>query len=49
MPRDPRCYLWDALKAAEAVETFLRGKTYDDFIEDDLVRSAVERRPCRMG
>lgn len=44
MPRDPRCYLWDALKAAEAVETFLRGKTYDDFIEDDLVRSAVERQ-----
>ena len=44
MLRDARCYLWDALKAAEAVHTFLRGKTYEAFIEDDLVRSAVERQ-----
>jgi uncharacterized protein with HEPN domain len=44
MRRDPRCYLWDALKAAEAVQTFLRGTTYEAFIEDDLVRSAVERQ-----
>lgn len=44
MQRDARCYLWDALKAAGAVRTFLRGKTYEDFIEDDLVRSAVERQ-----
>jgi uncharacterized protein with HEPN domain len=44
MQRDARCYLWDALKAAEAVQIFLRGKTYKAFIEDDLVRSAVERQ-----
>src|SRR5499427_6183011 len=27
--RDARSYLWDALKAAEAVQSFLRGKTYE--------------------
>ena len=44
MRRDARCYLWDALKAAEAVESFLHGKTYEAFVEDDLLRSAVERQ-----
>ena len=44
MQRDARCYLWDALKAADAVQTFLRGKTYEACVEDDLVRSAVERQ-----
>ena len=44
MRRDARCYLWDALKAAEAVQSFLRGRTYDAFVEDDLLRSAVERQ-----
>jgi uncharacterized protein with HEPN domain len=49
MQRDARCYLWDALKAAEAVQTFLRGKTYEAFIDDDLVRSAVERQLQIIG
>ena len=44
MRRDARCYLWDALKAAEAVQSFLRGRTYEAFVEDDLLRSAVERQ-----
>ena len=43
MRRDARCYLWDALKAAEAVQRFLHDKTYEAFVEDDLLRSAVER------
>jgi uncharacterized protein with HEPN domain len=49
MQRDARCYLWDALKAAEAVQTFLRDKTYEAFIDDDLVRSAVERQLQIIG
>ena len=44
MRRDSRCYLWDALKAAKAVQSFLRGRTYEAFVEDDLLRSAVERQ-----
>ncbi len=43
-PHDPRCFLWDALRAAERVQGFVLGKTYEDFLEDDLVRSAVERQ-----
>jgi uncharacterized protein with HEPN domain len=44
MRRDARCYLWDALKTAEAVQSFLRGRTYETFVEDDLLRPAVERQ-----
>ena len=44
MQRDARCYLWDALRAAESAQAFVRGKTYEAFIEDDLLRSAVERQ-----
>jgi uncharacterized protein with HEPN domain len=49
MSRDPRCFLWDALRATESVQTFLRGKTYEAFVEDDLVRSAVERQLQIIG
>ena len=41
MQRDARCYLWDAMKAADAVQTFLRGKNGEAFVEDDLVRSTA--------
>jgi uncharacterized protein with HEPN domain len=49
MQRDARCYLWDALKAAEAIQAFLRGKTYEAFIEDNLLRSAAERQLQIIG
>ena len=49
MRRDARYYLWAALKAAEAVQTFVRSKTYEIFLEDDLVRSAVERQLQIIG
>jgi uncharacterized protein with HEPN domain len=49
MSRDPRCFLWDALRATESVQTFLRGKTCEAFVEDDLVRSAVERQLQIIG
>jgi uncharacterized protein with HEPN domain len=44
MRRDPRAYQWDAVKAAEAAQRFTLGKTYEAFVEHDLVRSAVERQ-----
>lgn len=49
MQRDARAYLWDAVQAAEAVQAFLRGQTYDSFIEDHMVRSAVERQLQIVG
>jgi uncharacterized protein with HEPN domain len=40
--RDP-ANLWDMLKAAEKVQEFLEGKTFEDFMRDDMRRAAVER------
>jgi uncharacterized protein with HEPN domain len=49
MQRDARGYLWDALRAAESVQAFVRGKTREAFVEDDLLRSAVERQLQIIG
>ena len=44
MRRDPRAYLWDAREAIEAIEVFTRGRSGEDFRQDLLLRSAVERQ-----
>lgn len=44
MRRDARAFLWDAHRAAEAVLRFTQGKSFDDFEQDILLRSAVERQ-----
>lgn len=49
MQSDARAYLWDAVKAAEAVQAFIHGRTYEAFVEDDMVRSAVERQLQIVG
>jgi uncharacterized protein with HEPN domain len=48
-PRDPKCFLWDALDAAQAVKSFVAGKTCESFVEDHLLRSAVERQLQIIG
>jgi uncharacterized protein with HEPN domain len=40
--RDP-ANLWDMLEAAERIKDFLKNKTFEDFIRDDMLRAAVER------
>ncbi len=35
--------LWDMLDAARAITEFLSGRRYEDFLEDRMLRSAVER------
>lgn len=40
--RDP-ANLWDMLQAAEKVQHFIKDKTFEDFMKDDLLRSAIER------
>src|SRR4030042_530906 len=40
--RDP-ANLWDMLEAAEKVQEFLKDKTFEDFMLDDMRRAAVER------
>jgi len=44
MERDARAFLWDAHRAAQAIDDFTRGKSFDDFTRDLLLRSAVERQ-----
>lgn len=44
MERDPRAYLWDARKSADPMGRFLAGKSFDDYLRDEMLRSAVERQ-----
>jgi uncharacterized protein with HEPN domain len=40
--RDP-ANLFDMLEASEKVQRFLKNKTFEDFLRDDMLRAAVER------
>lgn len=44
MKRSPNAYLYDILEAADAIYVFLRGVDFAQFLENDLIRSAVERK-----
>ncbi|SDH60641.1 Uncharacterized conserved protein, contains HEPN domain [Actinokineospora alba] len=44
MPRDPRAYLWDAQQALNLLQEFSKGKSFDDYKSDAMLRSAVERQ-----
>ena len=48
-PKDDRAYLWDMLTAAQAVMAFVQGKTLDDYLDDLMLRSAVERQVEILG
>ena len=44
MRRDPKAYLWDAREAIDAIAAFARGRTEEEFRQDVMFRSAVERQ-----
>lgn len=44
MPTEAEKYLWDALTAAQRIQRFIQNKTFHDYLQDDLLRSAVERQ-----
>lgn len=44
MPRDARAYVWDARQGIANLRTFIDEKTWDDYRDDVLLRSAVERQ-----
>jgi uncharacterized protein with HEPN domain len=44
MPRDARAFVWDAQQAIERIGSFVRGKSWEDYEGDVLLRSAVERQ-----
>ncbi|HEX7581080.1 MAG TPA: HepT-like ribonuclease domain-containing protein [Thermoanaerobaculia bacterium] len=42
--RDPSSFLWDICRAGEAIQIFVRDRSFEDYAADLLVRSAVERQ-----
>jgi uncharacterized protein with HEPN domain len=44
MQRDAKAYLWDISQAAESIRSFTRGKDLDSYLDDELLRSGVERK-----
>jgi uncharacterized protein with HEPN domain len=37
-------YLWDAQSAAERITRFTSGRSFDDYLADEMLRAAVERQ-----
>ena len=37
-------YLWDALTAAERIEAFVDGRSFSDYLSDEMLKAAVERQ-----
>lgn len=47
--RPPEAYLTDVRSFAEDIERFLRGRTFQDFVDDGMFRAAVERKLQNIG
>jgi uncharacterized protein with HEPN domain len=47
--RDPQSFLHDVLGAIANIETFTSGKTFEHYLADDMLRSAVERQLTIIG
>jgi uncharacterized protein with HEPN domain len=47
--RDPSVYLYDLVTAARLVLQFVHGKSFGEYQDDPLLRSAVERRLQIIG
>jgi uncharacterized protein with HEPN domain len=49
MRRDARKYLWDARDAAESILGFTKEKTFEDYLSNLMLKSAVERQFTIIG
>jgi uncharacterized protein with HEPN domain len=47
--RDLGAFLWDIEHAGELIGGFIDGKTLQDYLDDDLLRSGVERQLGIIG
>jgi uncharacterized protein with HEPN domain len=47
--RDASAFLHDVLMAIERIQRFTSGKTFEGYLADDLLRSAVERQLTIIG
>ena len=44
MQPESNALLWDARRAAELIRSFIDGRSWPDYVEDPMLRSAVERQ-----
>lgn len=44
MQRDPRAFLWDVREAAQAIQSFTAGLDVKDYVGNEMVQAAVERK-----
>lgn len=44
MQRDQRAYLWDICNSADLISQFVANRTLNDYQQDAMLRSAVERQ-----
>ena len=49
MPRNYKMHVWGVQQAAQAILQFTNGKTYNDYVTDWVLRSAVERQINKIG
>ena len=44
MQREAKAYLWDVANAAASIHDFAAGKDLDAYLNDEMLRAAVERK-----
>ena len=49
MKDDILAHLHDIVQAGHAIRAFISGRTFEDYVSDELLRSAVERKFEIMG
>lgn len=49
MQREPKVFLEDIYTAADKIEKYTNGLTYDEFVDDDLVTDAVVKNILVIG
>jgi uncharacterized protein with HEPN domain len=49
MQREPKAYLWDIANAAASIRAFTLGKELGAYLQDEMLRAAVERKFSIVG
>lgn len=49
MKREPRAFVWDIVQAGSAVEQFLSGVAFSEYLGNLQLKSAVERQLITIG
>jgi uncharacterized protein with HEPN domain len=44
MSHEAKKYLWDVREAAERINRFTSGRSFEDYLNDEMLRAAVERQ-----